>query len=113
MSLVAARLGAVVSRTVTLNVFVVVLPDASRAVQVTVVVPRGNAVPLGGTQATAGAASQTSVTAGVANVTTVPARSFCSTVMSLTASSVGAVVSRTVTLNVFVAVLPDASRAVQ
>src|SRR5207247_9921886 len=37
--------GAVVSRTVTLNVPVAVLPAASRAVTVTVVVPSGNTLP--------------------------------------------------------------------
>ena len=46
--------GGVTSRTVTVNEAVPVLPAASVAVQVTVVVPMGNVDPDGGAQVTAG-----------------------------------------------------------
>ena len=58
--------GGVVSRTVTVNVVELVLPDASFAVQLTVVTPSGNVDPLEGVHATIGRASQRSVAVGVA-----------------------------------------------
>jgi hypothetical protein len=54
---------------VTVNEQVAVLPDASVAVQVTVVVPTGNGVPDGGTQATV-TPGQLSVATGGGNVAT-------------------------------------------
>jgi hypothetical protein len=57
--------GSVVSTTVTVNVHVAVLPASSVARHVTVVVPIGNVLPEAGEQATATAASQSSVATGV------------------------------------------------
>ena len=56
-------------KAVTLNEHVAVLPDASVAVQVTVVVPTGNGVPEGGTHATV-TPGQLSVATGGGNVPT-------------------------------------------
>ena len=58
------------SVTVTSNVADAPLPVASVAVQVTVVVPRSNAEPLGGVQPTVGAGSTSSVAVGSVQVTT-------------------------------------------
>ena len=103
--------GGVVSTTVTVNVAVDVFPAASFAVTVTVVVPNG--------EHRAGRASRTSATstptASVAvevNVpTSQPVDCVASTVM-FGAVITGAVVSRTVTVKVFVDVLPAPSFAV-
>ena len=59
------------SVTVTLKVPDELLPVASVAVQVTVVVPRSKAEPLGGVQPTVGAGSTSSVAVGSVQVTTV------------------------------------------
>jgi hypothetical protein len=56
--------GSVSSTTTTSNVHVSVLPLESVAVQVTVVVPKANTLPEGGSQVTTGAASQRSVAVG-------------------------------------------------
>ena len=56
--------------TVTEKLQLAVLPDASVAVQVTVVVPAGRVAPLGGTQATV-TPGQLSEAVGAGNVTTV------------------------------------------
>src|SRR5262249_35558169 len=58
--------------TCTVNDSEALFPDASVAVHVTVVVPIANALPLGGTQATAGFGSKSSVAVAL-NVTTAPA----------------------------------------
>src|SRR5262249_23996874 len=104
--------GGVVSFTVTVNVFDEWLPAASIAVTVTVVVPTANVAPdafekLNVTGPTA------SVAVGAAYVTAPPAAVFPSPVrFALTDVITGAVVSRTVTVKVFVAVFPCPSVAV-
>jgi hypothetical protein len=56
--------GAAVSRTVTVKVAVAVLLRVSSAVQVTVVVPRGNVLPDAGAQLTGRTPSTTSLAVG-------------------------------------------------
>jgi len=62
--------GACVSLTVTVNAHEPVLPEASVAEHVTVVVPFANAVPDIGLQVTPPSPGQLSLAAGVAKVTT-------------------------------------------
>jgi hypothetical protein len=116
MSVGTVKVGAAESLTVTLNVFgVLVLPVASLAVQLTVVSPSGNVLPEAGAQVIVGFASTASLADGAGEkVTTAPAPLVASTVMPLGTVRLGAVVSLTVTLNDFSAlVLPAASLAVQ
>lgn len=100
--------------TVTENAHTAVLPAASDAVHVTVVVPTGKNVPDAGTQTT-DAPVQLSETEGVANATVAPTLQPCAceadTVMSEGQESVGAVASVTTTGNAHVAVFPAASVA--
>src|SRR5204863_355545 len=104
--------GAVVSCTVTLNVPVAVLPWASVAEQVTVVVPRSNVDPDAGEHDGVIAPSTMSVAVGV-KVIAAPAGPVASWVMSSGSVSTGACVSDTFTVNVLSALLPAASLAVQ
>jgi len=107
----AVMLGAWLSTTVTVCVAVAVLPDASVAVQITVVAPSGNV---------AGAlleavAEQLSATVAVPSDTPLAVQSPASafTVTAAGAVMVGFTLSTTVTVCVAVVVLPDASVAVQ
>ena len=80
--------------TVTSNVADAALPDASVAVQVTVVVPTGNTEPDAGSHATTGPGSTSSTAVGSTHVTTAPAASSASTEMpDGTPESTGGVVS--------------------
>ena len=85
-------------RTTTLNVFgAEVLPLASLATQVTVVVPTANLEPEAGSQVTTGFGSSLSVAVGSVYVTVVPVASVVAVAMSAgTAPSVGATVSASV-----------------
>src|SRR2546425_8292710 len=104
--------GAVVSRTVTANEQVLVLCAASKAVQVTVVLPRAKVLPLAGEQVTLSVPSTMSLAVAV-KVTVAPAALVASAVIGAGQLTVGAVVSRTVTANEQVLVLCAASKAVQ
>jgi hypothetical protein len=87
------------SKTVTVKEQLAVLPAASRAVQVTVVVPTANDDPEGGLQ-TVVAAEQLSVVFGAGKLTTVPALPGAVTAVTPAGQLiVGACVSTTVTLN--------------
>src|SRR5262245_57137804 len=110
MSAGTVRTGGVVSTTVTLKVFVVVLPAASVAVTVTVVVPSGNVVP--GCFEYVIVTAETASVACAANVTTAPDALVASFVMSAGTVRSGGVVSRTVTVKVPLLELPAASVAV-
>ena len=104
--------GAVVSRTVTEKLLVAVLPAASVAVQVTVVVPGANAAPDAAAHVTVRTPSTASVDVGNVYVTTAPLAPVASTVMFAgTLLIAGGVVSRTVTEKLLVAVLLCASVA--
>jgi hypothetical protein len=103
-------IGAVLSVTVTVNVFVVALPRLSVAVQLTVVVPSANVLPEALAQLVdTGLLTLLGSVAVTAKVTAAPAPDVASVVMLAGTTSVGAVVSRTVTLNDPVAVLRAAS----
>ncbi len=106
--------------TVTVNVQVAVLPATSRAVHVTGVVPWLKNVPDAGTHVTVTAPGQVSVATGVVNATVEPivqvavGESALAVVVTFVGHViVGTRVSVTVTVNEQVAVLFDASRAVQ
>ena len=104
--------GAVASRTVTVKVQEPILPDASVAVQVTVVVPTGKPDPEAGTQTTV-ALPQLSVPVGVVYVTVavqVPTGALVT--MFAGHVTVGFVASLTVTVNMHEPVLPAGSVAV-
>src|SRR5215213_4796065 len=103
--------GAVVSRTVTLNVLLAELPAASVAVAVTCVVPSAKVLPEAGLKLTS-AGPLTESAAVAAKVTAAPFGPVASALMSAGASMDGPVVSRTTTLNVPVEVLPALSVAV-
>src|SRR5262245_58326337 len=95
-----ARLGGVVSRTVTLNpAGVDVLPAASFAVHETFVVPSANVDPDDGTQVTGSVPSTRSVAVAV-NVAVAPAGPVASSVRFAGTVTVGAVVSTTCTTKV-------------
>jgi hypothetical protein len=100
--------GAVVSTVITVNEQVAVLPLASVAVQVTVVVPNGNVLPDGGLQATV-TPGQLSVAVAV-NVTADP---HSAPVIGAGQVMVGGSVSLTVTVKVHMPTLPAASVAEQ
>src|SRR5438445_6762343 len=104
-------LGGSVSLTVTLNAQVLVLPAASVAVQITVVVPTGNNVPLGGLHATV-APGQLSVTVGAKATVAPHTPGSVPVVISAGQVIAGFSVSLTVTLNVQLLALPLASVAV-
>ena len=104
--------GAVVSSTVTVKLLLLVLFEASFALQFTCVVPRSKKpVPL--SQLTLGDGSTMSVAVAAGIVTVAPPRVLPSTVMFAGTVSTGAVVSLTVTFCVAVPVLPAASVALQ
>jgi len=86
------RFGGVVSRTVTLNVLLLVLPEASLAVTVTTVVPSWNRLPELGEAVTTGAGSMASVAVAV-KVTTAPAPDVASAVRSESVPMTGGVES--------------------
>src|SRR5205823_4208958 len=106
------RTGGAVSRTVTLKERLVRLPAASVAVTVTCVSPRGKVAPLLTEYVIAGLGVTASVAVAGGYCTTAPPGPVASTVRSAGTASAGAVVSRTVTLNDPVALLPAASVAV-
>ena len=91
--------GAMVSRTVTVNVQVLVFKAVSYAVTVTVVTPIGKTEPEAGEAVTVGLGSTESVALTVKS-TTLPAELVASTVMLVEHVTAGAVVSRTVTVKV-------------
>jgi hypothetical protein len=107
--------GGVRSATVTGKVAVPVFPAASRAVQVTTVVPIGKPLFEGGEQMTTGIAPLTrSKAVGRVYPRVVPALVFASKVGSAgTFENAGAVVSTTFTLKLALDVLPVESRPVQ
>ena len=96
---VPASAGPVVSRTVTVNDPVAVLPAASVAEQLTVVVPSGNVEPEGGVHVTTGFAGFASVAVAV-KVVTAPDGPCASTVVFAGRFSVGGVVSHETTFAV-------------
>src|SRR3989454_12036162 len=100
--------GAVVSATVTVKVLLAGFAWLPTAVHVTVVAPIGNVDPLAGVQPTATVPSRMSV-ADAVNVKTAPAALVASTVAFAGTVTAGAVVSRTVTVKVFVPVFPCVS----
>jgi hypothetical protein len=106
--------GASASTTMTLNVHVVTLFAASLAVYVTVVVPFGNVDPGAGPVLTHDAMPQLSVRVGTVQVTTAEQRpGAVFTEMSPGQLEItGDSVSCTLTVNEYVAVLPDVSVAV-
>lgn len=107
-----ATVGPVVSRTVTVNVFVPVLVCVSVAEHVTVVVAIGNVDPLAGVQLT-GRTPSTMSDAVAVKVNAAPAGPVASTVAFAGTVTTGGVVSRTCTVNVFVPTLPCVSVAEQ
>src|SRR6185295_14560622 len=94
-------IGAVVSRTVTVNVFVPVFAWLSVALHVTVVVVAGKVAPLAGVQMTGRAPSMLSL-AVAENVNGAPVVPVASIVAFAGTVTTGAVVSTTVTVNAFV-----------
>lgn len=103
--------GARVSRTVTVNEPVAVLPEESVVEQFTVVVAIGKVDPEAGEHTTLRAPSTRSVAVAV-KVTVAPDALVASTTLFAGKESAGAVVSRTVTVNVALPVLPEESVAV-
>jgi hypothetical protein len=108
----SVRLGSVESPTTTSNESLELLPLASVALQLTVVVPSANVDPDGGVHVTTGTPSTASL-AVAPYVTTAPDPLVASAVMSAGTVRVGAVVSTTWTSNAALAGLPAASVAVQ
>jgi hypothetical protein len=100
------------SVTVTVNEHAAVLPLASVAVQFTVVCPRGNGTPLGGTHATV-ASGQLSEIVGVKETVAVHWPASVSAATSAGQAMAGCSVSLTVTVNEQSALFPAASVAVQ
>jgi hypothetical protein len=98
-------IGAVVSITATMNDAVLAWPPLSVALQATVVLPRRNVDPLAGAQIAATGPSTRSI-ADALNVATAPEASTAETVTVAGTVTAGGVVSRTVTLNAPVLVLP-------
>src|SRR5438093_10634321 len=98
--------------TVTVKDLLAVLPCASAALQVTVVVPRTNVLPAAGVQLTATLPSTMSAAVAV-NVTAAPgALVACAGRLAGTVTS-GGLVSLTVTVKDWLAVFPGASVALQ
>src|SRR5215207_1311173 len=96
------RLGAVVSTTVTVNVVVAVLPAASAAVQLTVVVPMGKTLPEAGVHETETLPPTMSMAVGFWYDTVAPPSVLPSIPAMLGAApKTGAFVSTTVTVNDF------------
>ena len=106
-------MGSSISFTVTAKVHIAVLPAASVAVQVTVVVPTGKKLPLGGTHE-AVTPGQLSPIVGGANATIAPQLPGSLLAETLAGQEmVGFSVSLTVTVKVHIPILPAASVAVQ
>jgi len=106
--------GAVVSRTNTVNVALVELPERSAALQVTVVEPRANTLPDCGRHATDTVPSTVSSAVGDVHVAAAPFGPVASRGMFAgTLLITGSVVSATLTVNVSLLLLPDESVAVQ
>src|SRR5438876_1120349 len=101
-------LGAMVSCTVTVKVQVLVLCAASKAVQITVVLPRAKVLPLAGEQVGVSAPSTMSLALAV-KVAIAPEAAVASTVMLGGQVTAGGVVSWTVTVKVQLPVLLCAS----
>jgi hypothetical protein len=97
--------GGVVSPTVTVNELVPVFPAASAAVQVTLVVPRGNTDPEAGRQAAARLPATASV-APAGKLTVAPDAPVASTAIGAGTVTTGGVVSPTVTVTLVCPVLP-------
>src|SRR5688572_19943308 len=112
MSLGTVTAGGVVSTTFTLNFAEPVLPAASVALHVTSVEPRPNVLPEAGTHVV-GRLPLTMSNADAENVAVAPAGLVASVVMSAGTVTAGGVVSRTTTLKLPSAVLPELSVAVQ
>jgi hypothetical protein len=110
MSAGQVTVGATSSRTVTEKLQVALLPESSVAVHVTVVMPTGKVLPLGGLHVTVGLGSQLSVALAL-KVTTAPLPPVQSVTMSAGHVTVGGVSSLTVKVTVQVALLPEASVA--
>ena len=108
----AAMEGGVVSRTVTVKVPLAILPERSVAVQDTRVVPRAKVEPDVAEQTTTGDGSTVSV-AVAENVAEAPLGLVASAVMSAGRDRTGGVVSITLTLKLALALLWEASVAVQ
>jgi hypothetical protein len=104
--------GPVVSTTVTVNDAARLLPRASIAVHVTVVVPSGNVDPLTGVQVTGTSPSTASVAEEV-KLNAAPVAPVASTLAFAGTVTFGAVVSVTVTVKEAARLLPRASVAVQ
>src|SRR5438552_2029671 len=104
--------GGGVSCTFTVKVRVAMLPCASTAVQVTVVVPRGNVEPDGWSQITVSGPSTASKALAV-KLTVAPSGPVASATMGSGRVSTGGVVSTTVTVNVAVAIFPATSLLLQ
>ena len=104
--------GASVSLTVTLKVQVSALPEASVAIQVTGVVPTGKTEPEAGVQLIV-APGQLSLTLEEKFTTALHKPESLLTIISAGQIATGASVSFTVTLNVQVSALPEASVAIQ
>src|SRR6266542_1459333 len=102
--------GGVVSRTVTVNVALPVLPWESVALHVTVVEPNANVLPEAREQLGA-SEPETRSLADAEKVTTAPAGPVASAVIGPGTATVGGVVSLTVTSNEAEPVLPDESVA--
>jgi len=104
--------GAVLSLTVTVNVAVLVLFNASLAVIMTVVVPNGNTLPLNGL-AVSDVTPTLSLAVGIVYVTTAPLVLVASAkIFAGTPFIIGAVASLTVTVNDALLILLAASLAV-
>src|SRR5947199_25739 len=108
---VRVTVGAGVLVTVTVNAAALVFRRVSTALQLTVVVPIGNVVPLAGTHATVTLPSTASIALAV-NVTIAPAPLVACTFWFGGTVMTGGVVSRTVTVNNPDAAFPIASVAV-
>src|SRR5215207_10915831 len=104
--------GAVVSETTTLKEPSALLPDASVAVQETVVSPSAKVLPEDGVQITSTGPSTTSVAAAWYSIVA-PFAPWASMLMSSGRSSCGPVVSVTITLKLPLALLPARSSAEQ
>src|SRR5262249_10417192 len=102
--------GPVVSTTVTVKVLLPLFALLSVAGHVTVVVPSGKIDPLAGVHPTATLPSSRS-SADAVKMNGAPAAAAASMVALVGTATTGAVVSRTVTVNVFVPVLPRVSVA--
>src|SRR5579862_4126031 len=107
----SCRFGGVVSCTTTANDEEATFPAASSAEQVTCVEPSANTVPVAGRQLTETGPSTASDAVGTVYETAAPPAPVASARSSACAAIVGAVVSRTCTVNAELALFPAASCA--